>query len=162
MVGNRLKLQGKDTTVIQTVDAQTGITLDITPIPGEDERTIRRYVQTIAGLTGCEVMVLDDADAFKAASAGVQQHVCQQHVVPNTLRLVSEIAEQVERLPVESHEPDGLSIADALGDLTTLEEIILDRASGSGKQLDELRQRYQNAPSPARGQRRVRGLGSVS
>ena len=51
---------------------------------------------------------------------------------------------------------------DALGDLVTLEEIILGRASGSGKQLDELRQRYQNAPLPARGQRRVRGLGSVS
>ena len=40
---------------------------------------------------------------------------------------------------------------DALGDLVTLEEIILGRASGSGKQLDELRQRYQNAPSPQGG-----------
>jgi hypothetical protein len=40
---------------------------------------------------------------------------------------------------------------DALGDLVTLEEIILGRASGSGKQLDELRQRYQNAPLPRKG-----------
>ncbi len=107
---SHLKVQGRDKTLIQTVDAQTGITLDVTPLPGEDERTIRRYVQRIAKVTGGEVMVTDDADVFKAAAdaAAVQQPVCPQHVVPNTLQLLSEIAEQLESLPAESHGPDGV------------------------------------------------------
>jgi hypothetical protein len=150
---SHLKLQGRDKTVIQTVDAQTGITLDIMPLPGEDERTIRRYVQTIAKMTDCEVIVTDDADVFKAAAdaAAVQQQVCQQHVVPNTLRLLSEIAEQLESLPAESHGPDGVSIADTLSDVAALEEIILGRASGSAQELDELQQRYQKAALPRKG-----------
>lgn len=148
-----LKLQGRDTAVIQTVDAQTGITLDITPLPGEDERTIRRYVQTIAKLTGCEVLLTDDADVFKTAAdaAAVEQQICQQHVVPNTLQLISEIAEQLESLPAESNGPDNVSVTDALDDLATLEEIILGRAAGSGKELDKLQQRYQHAPLPQKG-----------
>jgi len=150
---SHLKLQGRDTTVIQAVDAQTGITLDITPLPGEDERTIRRYVQTIVKLTGCKVLLTDDADVFKAAAdaAAVEQQICQQHVVPNTLQLISEIAEQLESLPAESHGPDNASIVDALDDLATLEEIILGRASGSGTHLDRLQRRYQHAPLPRKG-----------
>jgi len=148
-----VKLQGKDKSVIQTVDAQTGIILDITPLPGEDERTIKRYVQMIAKLTGCAVILTDDADVFKAGAdaAAVQQQVCQGHVVPNTLQLLSEIVEQLESLPAESHGPANLSISDALDDLATLEEIILGRAAGSAKDLDRLRRRYQDAPLPRKG-----------
>lgn len=69
--------QGHDTAVMHTSDASTGLTLEITPLHAEDEHTITRYVQWIAKLTGCEVILTDDADTFKTAAdaAGVPRHV---------------------------------------------------------------------------------------
>jgi len=145
--------QGKDKVVMQTTDARTGLTLEITPLHAEDEHTVTRYVQRIAKLTGCEVIVTDDADTFKTAAdaAGVQQQVCQQHVVPNTLTLLSEIVEQIENLPPHLSSPQGLSVAQAFDDIALLEETILARAPGSQRHLDELCRRYQDAPVPKRG-----------
>ena len=144
---------GKEKVVMHTTDAQTGMTLEITPLHAEDEHTIVRYVQRMAKLTGCAVIVTDDADVFKTAAdaAGVQHQVCQQHVVPNTLTLLSEIAEQVEKLPPDQPQPAGLSVAQAYDDLAQLEEIILARAPSSLKDLQELCRRYQNAPVPTKG-----------
>jgi hypothetical protein len=144
---------GKEKVVMQTTDAQTGITLEITPLYAEDEHTIVRYVQRMAKLTGCAVIVTDDADAFKTAAdaAGVQHQVCQQHVVPNTLTLLSEIAEQVEKLPPHQSPPEGLSVAQVYDDLAQLEDIILARAPSSLKDLQTLCDRYQNAPVPTKG-----------
>ena len=47
-----------------------------------------RYVQRMAKLTGCQVLVTNDADA-----AGLEHQIRRQHVVPNSLILLSEIAE---------------------------------------------------------------------
>ena len=145
--------QGKDKVVMQATDAGTGMTLEITPLHAEDEHTVTRYVQRIAKLTGCEVIVTDDADTFKTAAdaAGVQQQLCQQHVVPNTLTLLSEIVEQIENLPPHLSSPQGLSVAQAFDDIALLEETILARASGSQRHLDGLCRRYQGAPVPKRG-----------
>ena len=147
--------QGKEKVVMQTTDAGTGMTLEITVLHAEDEHTITRYVQRIAQLTGCEIILSDDADTFKtgADAAGVHQQVCQQHVVPNTLTLVSEIAEQVETLPPQEPTPSGLSVAQAFDDLALLEDIILARAPGSQWHLEELCRRYQEAPGPQKGQK---------
>jgi len=144
--------QGKDIAVMQATDAGTGMTLEITPLHAEDEHTVTRYVQRIAKLTGCAVIVTDDG-TFKTAAdaAGVQQQVCQQHVVPNTLTLLSEIVEQVENLSPHLSIPQGLSVAQAFDDIALLEETILARASGSQRHLDELCRRYQDAPVPKRG-----------
>lgn len=72
-----VRQQGKDKVVMQATDAATGAALEITPLRAEDERTITRYVRRIAKLTGCEAIVTDDADAFKAAAdaAGVPRRV---------------------------------------------------------------------------------------
>lgn len=151
----RVTKQGKEKVVMQTTNAETGLTLEITVLHAEDERTITRYVQRIAKLTGCEVILSDDADTYKtgADAAGVPQQVCQQHVVPNSLTLLSEIAEQVESLPSQKPTPPGLSVGQAFDDLALLEEIILARAPGSQHYLDDLCQRYQNAPGPQKGEK---------
>ncbi len=145
--------QGKNTVVMQATDAGTGMILEITPLHAEDEHTVTRYVQRIAKLTGCEVIVTDDADTFKTAAdaADVQQQVCQQHVVPNTLTLLSEIVDQIENLSPHLASPQGLSVEQAFDDIALLEEAILARASGSQRHLDELCRRYQDAPVPKRG-----------
>jgi hypothetical protein len=82
---------GDDKVVMHTTVAQTGITLEITPLHAEDEHTILRHVRRMAKLTGCEVILTDDADTFKAAAdaAGVQHQVCQQPVagLPLALKL---------------------------------------------------------------------------
>jgi hypothetical protein len=144
--------QGHDKVVMHTSDACTGLTLEITPLHAEDEHTITRYMQRIAKLTGCAVIVTDDADAFKAAAdaAGVQHALCQQHVVPNTLTLLSEIADQIEHLPPHRPIPPGFSVAQAFDDIVQLEDIILARAPGSQRHLDDLCWRYQAAPVPKR------------
>jgi hypothetical protein len=145
--------QGKDKVVMHATDAATGMILEITPLHAEDEHTVARYVQRIAKLTGCEAIVSDDADTFKTAAdaAGVQHGLCQQHVVPNTLTLLSEIVEQIESLPPDRSSPPGLSVAQAFDDIALLEDTILARAQGSQRHLDELCRRYQDAPVPKRG-----------
>jgi hypothetical protein len=147
--------QGKDVAVMHASDAGTGMTLEIIPLHAEDAHTVTRYVQRIAKLTGCAVIVTDDADTFKTAAdaAGVQQALCQQHVVPNTLTLLSEIVEQIEDLPPHQASPPGLSVAQAFADMALLEDTILARAPGSQRQLDDLCRRYQAAPVPKRGQK---------
>jgi hypothetical protein len=134
-------------------DAGTGATLGIILLHTEDEHTVTRYVQRIAKLTGCAVLVTDDADAFKTAAdaAGVQQQVCQQHVVPNTLTLLSEIVEQIEHLPPPLSSPPGLSVAQAFDDIALLEDTNLARAPGSQRHLNDLCWRYQDVPVPKRG-----------
>jgi hypothetical protein len=145
--------QGKDVAVMHASDAGTGMTLEIIPLHAEDAHTVTRYVQRIAKLTGCAVIVTDDADTFKTAAdaAGVQQALCQQHVVPNTLTLLSEIVEQIENLPPDRSSPAGLSVAQAFADIALLEDTILARAQGSQRHLDDLCRRYQAAPVPKRG-----------
>lgn len=150
-----VKLRGQDKVVMQTVDAQKGITLEITILPGEDERTITRYVQRMAKLTGCEVLVSDDADSFKAAAdaAGIEHHICQQHVVPNSLTLLSEIAAQLEALPEGSCGPRGISVEQALADIETLEGVILARSPGSVDLLEHLRGWYEGVAGPRKGEK---------
>jgi transposase-like protein len=150
-----VRVAGKDTPVIQSVDAQTGLILDIMVLPGEDERTILRYMERMSRLTGCRVVLSDDADVFKTAAdtLGLAHQVCQQHVVPNTLRLLSEIADQLDALPPDASGPHGISPGQALEDIALLVEVILARAPGSAPHLDRLCARYQHAGQPGPGKR---------
>jgi len=81
------KVNGQAKVLIQSIDVEKGRILEIESLPGEDERTIVRYVQRMAKLVEAEVLISDDADAFKTAAeaAGLQHQICQQHVVPNAL-----------------------------------------------------------------------------
>ena len=146
-------LRGTEKVVIQSVDAQSGVTLEIMILPREDERTLVRYIQRLATLTGCQVLVTDDADAFKTAAdaAGLEHQICQQHVVPNSLTLLSAIAERLLALPGQSQGPDHLTVDQALADVAALEELIRARSPGSKAELERLQKRYQSAEQPRKG-----------
>jgi hypothetical protein len=150
-------MRGKDKVVIQTIDVLAGRTLEVEVLPGEDERTIVRYISRMAKLTGAEVLVTDDADAFKTAAdaVGVKHQICQQHVVPNTLRLVAEIASDLLSWPEPraGGKPGDLSAEQGLEDLARLETIILARTPSSQAELEAMQQRYQKAPPPDRGKK---------
>jgi transposase-like protein len=154
---SHLKVNGQDKVVIQSIDVEEGSTLEIEIPPGEDEKTIVRYIERMAKLVGAEVLVTDDADAFKAAAeaAGLKHQICQRHVVPNTLHLWSEIGmELLSRQPSGSHTgPEGWSIEQALLDVAELETIILARAPSSQDTLETLQQRYQAASPPLPGKK---------
>lgn len=152
-----VKVAGKDKVVVQSIDVMAGRTLEVEVLPGEDERTIVRYLSRMAKLTGAEVLVTDDADAFKTAAdtVGLKHQVCQQHVVPNTLRLVAEIASDLlgRQDAGTSEKPGDLSSEQAIEDLASLETIILARAPSSQAELEAMQQRYQKAPPPSRGKK---------
>jgi transposase-like protein len=152
-----VKVAGKDKVVVQSIDVMSGLTLEVEVLPGEDERTIVRYVSRMAKLTGAKVLVTDDADAFKTAADafGLKHQICQQHVVPNTLRLVAEIASDLigRQEAGTSEKPGDLSTEQAIQDLASLETIILARAPSSQADLEILQQRYQKAPPPSRGKK---------
>ena len=153
----QVKVAGKDKVVVQSIDVMAGRTLEVEVLPGEDERTIVRYMSRMAKLTGAEVLVTDDADAFKTAAdlIGLKHQVCQQHVVPNTLQLVAEIASDLlgRQDASTSGKPEALSSEQAIEDLARLETIILARAPSSQVELEAMQQRYQKAPPPSRGKR---------
>jgi hypothetical protein len=149
-----VKVAGKDKVVVQSIDVLAGRTLEVEVLHSEDERTIVRYMSRMANLTGAEVLVTDDADAFKTAADtfGLKHQVCQQHVVPNTLRLVAEIASDLlgRQAAGTSEKPGDLSSEQAIEDLASLETIILARAPSSQADLEAMQQRYQKAPPPGR------------
>ena len=97
----------------------------------------------------------DDADVFKAAcdAVGLRHQVCRQHGAPNTLTLLSWIADQREALPSSGLVPAGLSAALAWEDLAVLEDVSLARAPGSQRQLEEHCRRYQGVPGPPKGKK---------
>ncbi len=149
-----VRVKGKDTIAVQTVDASSGASIEIDILPGEDARRIGRYVRRIAKLTGAEVAVSDDADSFKEAadSAGIEHQICQKHVVPNVLTLLASIAEQLDAAAAKNLVgPGGVTVDTTLDDLATLEEIILARAGGSLATLVALLRRYQGAAGPKKG-----------
>jgi transposase-like protein len=148
---------GKDKVMIQSIDVLAGRTLEVEVLRGEDERTLVRYIGRMAKLTGAEVLVTDDADAFKTAAdaAGLKHQICQQHVVPNTLRLIAEIGSDLlgRADPRSAGKHGGLGADQAIEDLARLETIILARTPSSQAELEALQERYQKAPPPDRGKK---------
>jgi transposase-like protein len=151
------KVNGQDKVLIQAIDVEKGRTLEIEILPGEDERTIVRYVQRMAKLVEAEVLISDDADAFKTAAdaAGLKHQICQRHVVPNTLKLVSEIGTELLSLSQAgiTTAPAGLGVEQALLDVAELEMLVLARTPSSQAALEALQQRYQVASPPTPGKK---------
>jgi transposase-like protein len=150
-----VRVKGRDKIAVETVDAATGASIEIDILPGEDARRITRYLKRIAKLTGAEVVVTDDADAFKTAAdeAGIDHQLCQKHVVPNVLTILSSLAAEAAVAVQGAVGPGGLTIDNLLSDLAALEEIILARAAGSLKILAGLLTSYQGAPGPKKGRK---------
>jgi transposase-like protein len=76
-----------------SVDAVTGVVLSVDQLPNAEAQTLRTWLAPLAGAVGAELLVSDDADAFKTAAdeLGLTQQVCKAHVVRNTDHLVQSL-----------------------------------------------------------------------
>ena len=152
-----VRIRGQDTVVLQLTDGETGLALAIDLLDGESLEDLLDPIAEIAAAVGAEILLTDDADAFKgvADTLGLAHALCQQHVVPNTLTLLVSIAAQLEKL----RERDGLDpetqakVTQAMADILELENVILWRCPGSQALLDRLARRYEKEPLPRKGQR---------
>jgi predicted ribonuclease YlaK len=78
-------------TVRIAVDAVNGMVLRIDELPGENAEQLRAWLEPILDAVDADVVVSDDADAFKQVSdqTGRSQQVCKSHVGRNTDNLVA-------------------------------------------------------------------------
>src|SRR5690606_22523917 len=90
-----VRCNGQWVTVGIAVDAVNGMVLSIDLLPGEDAQQLQAWLEPILDAVDAEVVVSDDADAFKQVSdrTGRAQQVCKSHVGRNTDTLVAELAE---------------------------------------------------------------------
>ena len=102
--GYRTKAVGADVTSVRcngvwvtigiAVDAINGMVLSIDELPGEDAEQLKAWLEPILDAVDADVVVSDDADAFKKVSdeTGRAQQVCKSHVGRNTDELVDELS----------------------------------------------------------------------
>jgi len=152
-----VQVKGKDTILLQLSDGEKGVCLAIDLVAGEDIESLREAIEEIAAAVGAEILLSDDADAYKEVAdvLGLEHQICQQHVVPNTLRKLAEIAEQLEKRKerTEENQPERGKIEQAMEHILELEQLILWRCPGSQARFDELVRVYEQEPAPEKGRR---------
>lgn len=138
-----------------TVDDTTGLVLTIDELPAEDAETIKAWLEPIAEAVAAELLVSDDADAFKtvAEELGLDHQVCKGHVKRNTETLIESLGPQVASDADGSLAAIGVPPEQALADLKRLGELILSRQPQEEAELEAMHQRYIHATPPAPGQR---------
>ena len=69
-----------------TVDDTNGLVLSVDELAAEDAETIKAWLEPIAEAVSAQLLVSDDADAFKtvADELGLDHQVCKGHVKRNT------------------------------------------------------------------------------
>ena len=110
MSGYRTRAIGADLTYVRckgkwlplgvVVDPIQGMVLSIDHLSGEDAQDLQAWVEPIADAVGAQILVSDDADAFKqvADQSGLDQQVCKSHVVRNTEELITAIRRPLKRV----------------------------------------------------------------
>ena len=138
-----------------TVDDTTGLVLTIDELPAEDAETIKAWLEPIAEAVAAELLVSDDADAFKtvAEELGLDHQVCKGHVKRNTETFIENLMAQVALDADGSLAAIGVTPEQALADLKHLGELILSRQPEEEEELEAMHQRYIDATPPAPGQR---------
>lgn len=148
-----------------SVDATSGMTLSIDSLPGEETEQLKAWLKPILEAVDADVLVSDDADAFKKISdeTGRAHQVCKSHVGRNTDALVEELSTLIQSGNDRSLETIQVSAEQALTDLATLKQLIHSRQPGDQPILEQLYLRYAEARKPAKGRRfdlayRIRNL----
>jgi len=138
-----------------SVDPLTGLVLTIDELEGEDAETLKNWLEPIAEAVGAEILVSDDADAFKtvADELGMEHQVCKQHVKSNTETLIEELSSAIANHNDRSLAVINISPEQALQDLQRLGELINTRQPEEVKELEQLVHRYQRARPPKKGSR---------
>lgn len=138
-----------------TVDDTNGLVLSIDELSGEDAETLQAWLEPIVTAVGAQLLVSDDADAFKlvADQQGLEHQICKSHVKRNTEALVEELK------PLAARDEDGslnaIAVApqQAVADLEWLQEMIHTRLPQDARALEILHMRYIEAAPPRTGER---------
>jgi len=163
--GLRTPAMGSDVTSVKvkgawvplglTVDDTTGLVLTVDDLDGEDAETLKDWLEPIAEQVEADILVTDDADAFKtvADELGLDQQVCKSHVTRNTETLIEVLQAEAR------HDADGSLTAidvtpeQAIDDLKQLAELIHSRQPEEETELERLHYRYMRAIPPAKGEK---------
>ena len=137
-----------------TVDDTNGLVLTIDDLSAEDTETLKEWLEPIATAVEAELLVTDDADAFKtvADELMLEHQVCKGHVKRNTEALIESL------MAAAAQDADGsLSALDiapeqAVADLKRLQELILTRQPEDEAQLRTFHFRYLEATPPRKGE----------
>ncbi len=138
-----------------SVDAVSGLTLSIDALASEETEELKIWLEPILEAVDADVLVSDDADAFKKVSdeTGRAHQVCKSHVVRNTEALVQELSALIHTGQDRSLEVLQVSSEQAWADLATLKTLIHTRRPEDQEQLEQLYWRYAKARQPAKGKR---------
>jgi len=138
-----------------SVDAVNGLTLSIDALPGEEAEELKTWLEPILDAVDADVLVSDDADAFKKVSdeTGRAHQVCKSHVGRNTDALVDELSALIGAGQDQSLEIISISSEQALADLARMKALIHSRQPEEQAELEHMYQRYANARKPAKGKR---------
>ena len=133
-----------------SVDDVNGLVLTVDQLDAEDAETLQTWVEPIVAAVGAEVLVTDDADAFKAVARklGVKQQVCKSHVVRNTEELIEKLKAAIAGGKDDSLNAIGVAPEEAVADLDHLGELIHSRQPEQEAELERLHLRYIGAESP--------------
>jgi hypothetical protein len=150
-----VRCNGEWVTVGIVVDAVNGLVLSIDELPGEDAEQLQAWLGPILEAVDADVVVSDDADAFKQVSdqSGRSQQVCKRHVVRNTQALVEELSALIGAGVDHSLDAIGISAEQALADLACLTELIHARRPEDQAHLEEIYLRYAQARKPGKGKK---------
>lgn len=138
-----------------SVDAVTGMTLSIDGLPGEEAEQLKAWLEPILDAVDADVLVSDDADAFKRISdeTGRAHQVCKSHVGRNTDALVEELSTLIQSGQDRSLEAIQVSAEQALANLATLQRLIHSRQPQDQPILEQLYLCYAAARKPGKGRR---------
>ena len=138
-----------------TVDDTTGLVLTVDDLSGEDAETLQAWMATIAQAMEADILVTDDADAFKtvADELGLDHQVCKSHVTRNTDTLVENLQSAAETDADGSLAAIEVTAEQAIADLTRLEKLIHSRQPEEAEELEKMHRRYIRAAPPGAGEK---------
>jgi len=150
-----VRCNGEWLTVGIAVDATNGMVLSIDELAGEDAEQLQAWLEPILDAVDADVVVSDDADAFKQVSdeTGRSQQVCKSHVGRNTDALVAELSAIIRAGQDHSLDAIGITPEQALDDLAALQEMIHSRRPEDQPRLEKIHLRYADARKPGKGKK---------
>jgi len=132
------------------VDDTTGLVLTVDDLAAEDAQRLKEWLAPVAEAVGAEILVSDDADAFKSVAdeLAMEHQVCKSHVKRNTEALIESLAAAVAEDKDASLAAIGVSAEQAIADLRQLGELMHSRQPHEQAELESLHRRYIDAPPP--------------
>lgn len=137
------------------VDDTTGLVLTVDALSAEDADTLKEWLGPVAEAVEAELLVSDDADAFKsvAGDLGLDHQVCKGHVKRNTEAFIESMKTKVETDEDGSLAAIGVPPEQALKDLNRLGELIRSRQPEEERELEGMHHRYTGASPPGGGEK---------